>query len=78
MRDCSPFPPGLRRESRDEQQWHDMSDRPLAKTAGNALHEAADAPPAPPLSPVNNQRVSGKVSFTLREEKKNGTTYILS
>mmetsp|Transcript_28901 Transcript_28901/g.61029 ORF Transcript_28901/g.61029 Transcript_28901/m.61029 type:complete len:140 (+) Transcript_28901:60-479(+) len=48
-RDCSSFAPGLRRESRDEQ--HDASDRPLTKTAGNALHEV----PPPSQSP---QRVS--------------------
>mmetsp|Transcript_136 Transcript_136/g.312 ORF Transcript_136/g.312 Transcript_136/m.312 type:complete len:82 (-) Transcript_136:590-835(-) len=54
-RDCSHLPPGLRRESRDEE--HDTSDRPLTKTAGNALHEA----PPPSQSP---QRVSGKISVS--------------
>lgn len=45
----SPFPPGLRRECRDEQ--HVVPDRHLRKTAGNALHEA----PPPSHSP---QRIS--------------------
>mmetsp|Transcript_18411 Transcript_18411/g.39822 ORF Transcript_18411/g.39822 Transcript_18411/m.39822 type:complete len:142 (+) Transcript_18411:155-580(+) len=47
--DRSQFPPGLRRESRDEQ--HDAPDRHLTKTAGNALHK--EPPPA-----QSTQRIS--------------------